>query len=382
MAECRAFFEELTSQYKGVMLNPTQRDASLWNTALQNNFLANHIWFLTSGSSGEQKGVALSYEAMLASAEAVNRHFEVNHRDVLLRVLPLFHVGGFSVHVRSYLANCEIVQTDAKWHPEEFVNLCERNKVTVVSRVPTQVFDLVVQSLPSPKTLRAVIVGGGSLNSNLAKQAYQLGWPIYSSYGLTEFSSQVATACRPCGPLHVLSHCEVRVREKIEISGHSLLTKYCFLDGGRGRLCDPKEQGWFVTEDLGDYREGELTVFGRGSDWVKIKGEGVSLAKLRSRLRELELKFGYLGEILAVPHPRDGHQLVLVTLPEIKIKMGSFDSLVETFHQSLSKIEQLTAVVVVPAFPKSELGKILFAELESLVCTQLCTKSHLVHHLT
>ena len=186
----------------GLLLNPRldpARAAELARWKASAPDLADHFWIATSGSSGRPKLVALSREALLASAEAVNRHLESGPSDVWVNVLPLFHVGGLSILARAERSGARVagnLDTSAlpPWDPREFLDLLEREKATLTSLVPTQVHDLAARELRPPASLRAVLVGGARLTRDLYQAARGLGWPLLPTYGSTELASQAATA--------------------------------------------------------------------------------------------------------------------------------------------------------------------------------------------
>src|SRR6266571_4853844 len=84
--------------------------------------LEGHVFVATSGTTGAMKLVALSKDAVLASARAVNERLEVRPNDVWCRVLPLFHVGGLGIRARAYLSRSRVIEME--WDPETFAK-CE-----------------------------------------------------------------------------------------------------------------------------------------------------------------------------------------------------------------------------------------------------------------
>jgi O-succinylbenzoic acid--CoA ligase len=167
-----------------------------------------------------------------------------------------------------------------------------RCDATFSALVPTQVHDLVQAGLAAAECLRGVVVGGGVLTEDLFARAAELGWPLLPSYGLTEAASQVATATFGRGAsawLPLLSHMEARVGEGgvLGLRGDSLLTGWMIFDGsGTARWEDPKNGGWYRTGDRAELRGGEVRVFGRVDDLVKIRGELVDVAALERALQE------------------------------------------------------------------------------------------------
>ncbi|HEU4888396.1 MAG TPA: AMP-binding protein, partial [Thermoanaerobaculia bacterium] len=206
--------------------------------------LPGHLWLATSGTTGALKLAALSKEAMLASAAAVNRHLEASASDVWGSVLPSFHVGGLGIFARAFLSGGRVVRRS--WDAQTFA---ADREMTLASLVPAQVSDLVRLRLPSPANLRAVVVGGGALLDAHYCDARALGWPLLSSYGMTETCSQVATATLASPELMLLDHLEARTEPDgcLAFRGASLFTGY----GTERGLIDPKVDGWLLTEDLG-----------------------------------------------------------------------------------------------------------------------------------
>jgi O-succinylbenzoic acid--CoA ligase len=331
-----------------------------------------HVWLATSGSESGPKLVALSKPAILSSAEAVNQHLESTKKDVWLKVLPSFHIGGLAIHARAYLSGAKCVDRCGEkiyeWVPENFLLDLVRAKASLTSLVPTQVYDLVQAKLKCPSHLRAVIVGGGALALPLWKKAVSMGWPLLTSYGLTECSSQVATSSltdlkREPHPL-LLWNIEARIQNsRIELKSPALLSGYFLMTDKKPQFVDPKVDGWFATEDRGAIVDGELFVHGRISDMVKIKGELVDVEAIRrsfiNLVPESEQNNYFL---LAKPDERSGHQLVLYVKSNSK---AIFEILVEKLNLSQAAFAQIK-IVELTDLPRTALGKIVRSELQKL----------------
>ena len=155
--------------------------------------LAGHVLFETSGSTGDPKWIALSKQALLVSAAAVNHHLGVTRESCWGLALPLNHVGGFGVAARAYQAGCGFQNFSQRWDAQAFREWLERQEITHTSLVPTQVHDLVKANLTEPAAVCAMVVGGGHLDPLTGQAARNLGWPVLASYGMTEAGSQIAT---------------------------------------------------------------------------------------------------------------------------------------------------------------------------------------------
>ena len=317
--------------------------------------LGSHVWVATSGTSGALKLVALSKEAILSSAAAVNAHLDAQPSDVWSRVLPSFHVGGIGIDARAHLTRSRVDGFD--WDPQRFA----RGGFTLSSLVPAQVRDLVTARLRTPAGLRAIVVGGGSLPDDLYSAARELGWPLLPSYGLSEAASQVATATLESKDLRILSHLRVRIDEgRIVLSGASLLTGYAHFDAkGRAVFVDPKVDGWFVTEDRGEVEGRVLRVYGRSRDFVKIGGESVDLVRLDRVLDEVRGSVD--AAIVAVPDDRLGHVI------HAAATTADTQAVVDAFNERVLPFERIRAVHRVDSIPRTPLGKLRRHELSEKV---------------
>ena len=311
--------------------------------------LPGHVWIATSGSTGALKLTALSKQAMLASAEAVNRRFDVRSSDVWACVLPEFHVGGLGIHARAFLAGATVVRMP--WESRLFA---QYERMTLASLVPAQVSDLVQLQVAPPPALRAVIVGGGVLPRELYEAARALGWPVLPSYGMTETCSQVATAMDTSPELVLLDHVETRMEEdgRLAFRGPSLLTGYATRDG----FVDPKTaDGWFITEDIGMVAGNILHVQGRRGDFLKIGGESVDLARLDAILERVA---GAHAALIAVPDERLGHVLHLVADATV-----AAEEIARLYGERVHPFERARAIHQIDEIPRSPLGKLLRREL-------------------
>lgn len=372
-----------TSDANHVAVNPHRpADAQgLAESALELGLMGMCL-FQTSGSEGRPKWVALTKEAFLLSAQAVNAHFEVTNADRWLIALPEHHVGGFAIHARAYVSNSTVIKDGLSWRPETFVGTCLSEKITLVSIVPTQVFDLVRHQLHAPDHLRAAVVGGGALSPTLAQAALALGWPIFESYGMTEAASQIATQEYPrknfvsgSQTLTVLPHWQVRTDRsgRLVICGDSL-ARFSVIGNVDGQWSWQSVGEAFVTRDIVSLKtcggRTYLSFIGRESGFVKILGELVHLAPLQSKLDSLSLVHGLVlpPVIATVPDPRSESRLILVT----ECEMGA--GLLEIYNQSAEPLCQLKAVVRVPNIPRTAMGKIDAAALRSCLSEMAITQ--------
>ena len=260
----------------------------------------------TSGSTGRPRGAVLGRSALLASARAHGEALGWVREDRWLLSLPTAHVGGLMIVVRCLHAGRAIVvgglRASGNFDAEEALRVVERDRVTLLSVVPTMLARLLRAARRPPPSVRAVLVGGAAAPAELTERARECGWPVFATYGLTEACSQVATerpGATPGGVGAPLPGIEVRVvasdgsagaiqvRGAIQIRGRSLFDGY--LGGAPGEPLErPFEtDGWFDTGDLGAFDEaGRLRVAGRRADRIVTGGENVDPAEVEAAIVE------------------------------------------------------------------------------------------------
>lgn len=327
--------------------------------------LKSHFIIATSGSS-TQKWVALSKHAMLVSAQAVNENIAAKSSDIWIKVLPNHHVGGLSIYARAYLSGAKVVEISSKWNPYEYKAVIENERGTLSSLVPTQVYDIVKKGLTSPRTLRAVFIGGGVLTIHLYEKARQLGWPLLPSYGLTECSSQVATASFGAPNLQLLSHIHAKTDDEdcLIIKSEALLSGFITIINGKVEWSDPKKDGWLKTEDLVQLFGKEMIILGRKDRMVKITGELVNLKNLETILEKIcfELNVGLEAALFPMMDERLGYSICLV-IAEAYQDYG--EKIRQEFLKSVLPFEQIRSIRCVKEIPRTELGKISLSKLAS-----------------
>ena len=379
-----------------LLFNPQHPETQVFLDAAQRlPELKSHVWIASSGRTG-LKLAALSKDALLHSAQSVNRHLQVGPKDRLGLCLPVFHVGGLSILARGHVSGAQVSRLKARWQPRRFLEFLKNKKITFVSLVPSQVYDLVQARLKGPRGLRGVIVGGGSLSGKLYQLGRGLHWPLLPSYGLTECASQAATAelsslKKTAFPaLKILSHIQLKIRppgqhklKGVKTSGRegeiglcspSLLTGFMPLTGPKAwQFQNPKIKGWYWTQDTGKKTKTFLKITGHMTRVIKILGQKVSLPVLEEKLMRLRLKYRLPGEcaLLPIPSGRAGAVIGLaVQAPPLVFKKA-----VDEFNKGGLSCEKIRTVYFVPSFPQSSLLKPLYKDLFKIL--QLTEKENL-----
>lgn len=336
------------------------------------------VWMFSSGTQSVDrvKCVGLSWSAVLASAAAVNKHLQVSKKDVWSVEIPTYHIGGFAILERASMLGCRVVRAMA-WDAREFATRVAREKVTLTSLVPTQVFDLISEQVQAPTCLRAAVIGGGALPEHLYAQARGLGWPILPSYGLTECASQVATASLDSlksgdfPGLTLLPHVNVDIRDgRVWIRSPSLCkwVATCGVDGSV-TLEDPLRGGWLPTEDLADWVHGEgaaaLKILGRRDEIVKVLGVLVSLPQISNDLNQICHEMGVEASfvLISVDRGREGSHVLAVT--DSTASMSDLQGAVDRYNSGVSGPFRIQQICWTEHIPRTALGKIKKAELRA-----------------
>ncbi|MGI9548760.1 MAG: AMP-binding protein [Bdellovibrionales bacterium] len=330
----------------------------LKDLASQCPFFKGSIYLFTSSY---QKICILSKEALLASAQAVHQHLDIQPKEKWLLSLPLFHVGGLSILARSFVGKNPAV-LGRPWNPDLWIQQLEEEKINLTSLVPAQVYDVVKKQFKAPKRLRAVVVGGDFLSESLYQKARSLNWPLLPSYGLTEASSQVATAelsslnhKEKYPPLKILSHINIRENsEGLWLQSSSLLKGYFYRQ--ENMFKDPKDhEGWFLLEDVGQKQGEYLKIQGRKAEQIKILGEWVDFKKLSELLKDLSFSLPYQYELLATPNERNTYEFNLVTT---SFDLKAICNLQKKFNQSVFPYEKIKKIYCVSKIEKKMVAKI------------------------
>ncbi|MFK7910404.1 MAG: AMP-binding protein [Akkermansiaceae bacterium] len=325
-----------------------------------NDQFREHLLFSTSGSTGDGKWVTLSRSALLASAHAVNEHLQVTENDHWLLALPTFHVGGMGIIARAHLASCKLSLYQESWNVTQF-HKALGNEITLTSLVPTQLTDLVDAHLTAPECLCAVLIGGGALSDDVYQQAIELGWPVIETYGMTEASSQIATASILDRKLKVLPCWQTRTDADglLSIKGEPLLSAYLKVENGKVTRESPLTNGWFTTSDRVKVENDHLVFKGRSDRCAKVLGELVDLAGVESGLKKM------LGRdqvaVVAVPDQRKGSRLVAFI--EGTRETHSVDQALAEYNRVCSPVARVESILMVNAFPRTALGKLRYAKL-------------------
>lgn len=250
----------------------------------------------TSGTTGLPKAVCQSYGNHWSSAIASVLNLGLDHRDVWLVCLPMFHVGGLSTVYKSAIYGMKIVLAE-KAEAGIVLDYINQYKITILSVVTKVLNDLLncEDKNKGLRHIRAVLLGGGPAPLPLLQKAQEHNVPVYQTYGMTETCSQIATL----SPEFMLSKigsagkalfgCTLEIHDNEEqcspgVVGE-IVVKGPNVSKGYYKLQTHEASEFFYTGDLGYVDEDDfLFVVDRRSDLIISGGENIYPAEIESIL--------------------------------------------------------------------------------------------------
>jgi O-succinylbenzoic acid--CoA ligase len=257
----------------------------------------------TSGTTGAPKEIFLSSHALVASARASNAFVGAKLGDTWSLLLPLTHVAAVNVFVRAF--ELGTIPVDLRNHSGEYP------RVNFTAIVPTQLFRALNgddQLLKHLQGAQKVLVGGASLSSAIRNQATAAGINVVTTYGMSETSG----GCVYNG--------EILEGAEVEVRGGSI-----FIRGSVLALNLELSDGWFETNDLGEFVDEKLVVIGRSDDVIISGGENLSLNSVENILNQSFPNTQFAA--FSVEDPQWGQTLHIAVVGEAD--SGSISSMLE-----------------------------------------------------
>jgi O-succinylbenzoic acid--CoA ligase len=229
----------------------------------------------TSGTTSAPRPIELTYGNFLWSALGSAVALGLDPHERWLCALPVSHVGGLSILVRSTIYATTAVVHE-RFDADRVLAALREHDITLVSLVATTLERLLDAGLSSPTTpsgrgapLRCALTGGGPVPEALFARAHDAGVPVSLTYGLTEACSQVTTG----GPPLFCTRVRIAGDGEILLAGPTVATAAF------------EDDGWLHTGDLGALDErGRLSVTGRKADTIVSGGENVAPAEVEAAL--------------------------------------------------------------------------------------------------
>jgi O-succinylbenzoic acid--CoA ligase len=301
----------------------------------------------TSGTTAAPKPVALTYGNFMASALGSAVALGLDPAERWLCPMPLTHVGGLSIPIRSAIYTSTVVlhgRFEAEPVLDALMDAAER--ITMVSLVPTMLARLLDAGLSRPPALRWALVGGGPVAPALLARAAEAHVPVAPTYGMTEACSQIATFGWP------LPGVEVRLsggEQEIVVRGPIVAP------GAAGA------RGWLRTGDLGRFDDrSRLEIIGRKADTIVSGGENVAPTEVEAAL----LSHPAVADAAVFGRPdAEWGQAVIARVVLREGAQAGTDELREYCAGRIARFKIPKAFEYVRQLPRTPSGKLLRSEL-------------------
>jgi o-succinylbenzoate---CoA ligase len=305
---------------------------------------------LTSGSTGAPRPISLSYGNFLWNAVGSGFNIGVEPEDRWLCCLPLSHIAGLGIVMRSVIYGTAAVVHDG-FDVDRAAAALESDRITVVSVVATMLTRLLEAGadLSGP---RAILVGGGPVPEEPLEEAIARGATVVQTYGLTETCSQVTTLA------------PAEASRKLGSAGRPLLTTHLRIQDGEILVQGPTvapgstdADGWLHTGDLGQIdEEGFLYVSDRIDDLIVSGGENVVPAEVE----EVLLRHPEVADAAVIGREDPEWQQAVTAVVVLESDSGATpDDLRRHCADALAGFKVPKRVELASALPRTPSGKLM-----------------------
>jgi acyl-CoA synthetase (AMP-forming)/AMP-acid ligase II len=330
----------------------------------------------SSGTTGHPKGVMLTHRNLVANLQQIDGAIPTTDEDVLVGVLPFFHIYGMTVILNNGVRSGAKVVTMPRFDLEGFLRVIQEHRVTRAYVVPPIALALAKHPLVDEfdlSSLELVFSGAAPLGEELERTcAERLGCRVSQGYGMTESSPVSHSVPHPGGRTKpgsigpVLPNMECRIvdvdtgedaapgeRGELWMRGPNVMKGY--LNNEQATRDTVDEEGWLHTGDVAIVDDdGDFAIVDRVKELIKFKGFQVPPAEL---------------EALLITHPQVADVAVIGVedeeageIPKAFVVLSgevSGDELMAFVAEHVSSYKRVRALEVVDEIPKSASGKIL-----------------------
>jgi acyl-CoA synthetase (AMP-forming)/AMP-acid ligase II len=333
----------------------------------------------SSGTTGLPKGVILTHHniiANIAQCEGITDFSLVGPEDVVLGILPFFHIYGMVVIMNMSLALGATVVTIPRFDPELFLSLIEKYKVTRINLVPPILLLMAKHPLVDKydvSSLKEVTSGAAPLGEDLAEAVVgRIGCNVLQGYGLTETSPVTHVNFNPPGKVKrasigpAIPNTETMLVDtmtgepvgynqngEVWIRGPQVMKGYLNRPDATAHTID--EDGWLHTGDIGYIDDaGDFYIVDRLKELIKYKGFQVAPAELEGLL----LSHPAIADAAVIPSPDEEAGEVPKAFVVVNAEMSAGE-LMEWVAGQVAPHKKIRRVEFVEQIPKSASGKIL-----------------------
>lgn len=339
----------------------------------------------TSGTTGNPKGVLYSHRSVVLHALLLlmTDNFGINERDVIMPVVPMFHVNAWGLPYAAMLSGADLVLPGPVTDPAGLISLMERHRVTFSGAVAT-VWRGMEPYLAGHdlSSVRMIVCGGGAVDEALSR-SYQkaIGIPLTNAWGMTETSPVVTTSrlatvhdgldadarravigspgpAIPLTEVRLIGDDDAEVPwdgarpGELQVMGPTIAGRY-FGEAEPGPAFT--EDGWLRTGDVATIdRYGYVRIVDRTKDLVKSGGEWISSVELENAIMA-EPRVAEAA-VIGVTDQRWGERPVAYVVPRPGAELTA-DDVREHLADHVARWWIPEQVVFVPEIPKTATGK-------------------------
>lgn len=329
----------------------------------------------TSGTTGTPKGVVLTHANCFWTNVGFDLAAPMAGDDVVLQVLPQFHVGGWNVQPLLAWWKGATVVLEPSFEPDRVLDLIEDRHVTTMMGVPAT-YLLLAQHPRFERTdlssLRRVLVGGASMSLALIDVWQRRGIEVVQGYGLTEASPNVLCLAPEDARSHLGS--VGKSYSFVDVALHDHVTGDFIVGAGRGEIyvkgpnvfsqywSDPVattaafDDGWLRTGDVAERDDqGYYRICGRSKEMFISGGENVYPAEVE----QVVVAFDSVDDVavVAVEHPRWGETGVAFVVAKCDTALD-IEALVQHCRSNLASYKVPSQFLVLDELPRTAIGKI------------------------
>lgn len=315
----------------------------------------------TSATSGEFKSVPIKWRQWFSHVEASQKSLGVTSMDNWLIVLPMYHIGGLSILMRSLFNGTSITILE-KFNEDKVVQLIESNMINMVSIVPTML-NRIINKIDK-HNLRVVLVGGEFIPKPLVEESLKKKIPIYKTYGMTETVSQCTTFSVTEFPKKIdsvglpLETVEIHIKDPDNKGiGEILLKSPMLMNSYIGK---EKILGYFNTEDVGYLDEdGFLYILDRRKNIIISGGENIYPKEIENVLYSHPEIFECA--VVGKKDERWGQVPIVYVVSSLKKA-----EILEHLSNKIARYKIPKKIIFLKELPKNASGKILKKNLQEV----------------
>lgn len=345
---------------------------------------ASHIVVLpySSGTTGFPKGVMLTHRNLIANLAQIENALDVEDGEMVLAVLPFFHIYGMQVLMNEFLSRGSTIVTLPRFDLEQALSIIQERKITRFFVVPPIVLALAKHPLVDQfdlSSLKQVFSGAAPLSAELGEEAAaRLACDVVQGFGMTELSpvshlSMVGQA-KPGSVGVTCPNTECRIVDpetgadqdvdgigELWVRGPQVMLGYLNNPDATAMTIDP--DGWLKTGDIATVdSDGYFTIVDRLKELIKFKGFQVAPAELEALL----LTHPAIADaaVIGVPDVESGEipRAFVVLKPGQELTAQEITDFMQG-HVATYKV--IHDVIFTDEIPKSASGKILRRMLKS-----------------